>query len=80
MPSTSGTTIKSTSDITKNWVEGLAGGTLYSPGGTANVGGTTLNLNSTKSDLKNAFPTNTQINNAPSGFILKNDYPNLIHR
>jgi len=78
LPSTSGTTVNSAKDVTSNWVQGLDGGTLYNPGGRANTGVAPININSTKTDLINAYPHNAAtLNNLPNTFILKNDYPNI---
>lgn len=78
LPSTSGTTVKSASDITSGWVQGLDGGNLYNPGGNANTAITPININSTKTDLINAYPHNaTLLNTLPSNFTLKNGYPNI---
>ncbi len=77
LPSTSGTTINSAKDVTSGWVQGLDGGTLYNPGGRANTAVTPLNINSTKTDLINAYPNNAALNSLPNTFILKNDYPNI---
>ncbi|WP_164975840.1 MULTISPECIES: RHS repeat-associated core domain-containing protein, partial [unclassified Chryseobacterium] len=78
LPSTSGTTVNSANDITSGWVEGLDGGTLYNPGGRANTAVAPLNVNSTKTDLINAYPHNAAtLNTLPSTFTLKNGCPNI---
>lgn len=77
-PSTSGTTVNSAKDVSTNWVQRLDGGTLYNSGGRGNTGVTPVNINSTKTDLINAYPLNAAtLNTLPSTFILKNDYPNI---
>ncbi|WP_345207043.1 RHS repeat-associated core domain-containing protein, partial [Chryseobacterium ginsengisoli] len=78
LPSTSGTTVNSANDITTGWVQGLDGGTLYNPGGRTNTAIAPLNVNSTKTDLINAYPHNAAtLNTLPSTFTLKNGYPNI---
>jgi hypothetical protein len=66
--------------ITTSWVQGLAGGTLYSPGGTANTGVSPLNINSTKADFMKAYLGSAAIKSLPTGFILKNSYPNIYYK
>lgn len=63
--------------ITTSWVQGLAGGTLYAPGGTANTGVGPININSTRADFINAYPNNPAMRTLPANFILKNSYPNI---
>lgn len=66
--------------ITPSWVQGLAGGTLYVPGGGANTGISPLNINSTKADFMKAYPNNPSIKTLPTGFILKSSYPNIYYK
>jgi RHS repeat-associated protein len=66
--------------ITTSWVQGLAGGTLYAPGGTANTGIGPLNINSTRTDFINAYPSNPAMKTLPASFILKTSYPNIYYK
>ena len=66
--------------ITSSWVQGLAGGTLYAPGGTANIGISPLNINSTRADFIRAYPGNAAIKSLPTGFILKTSYKNIYYK
>ena len=66
--------------ITTSWVQGLAGGTLYAPGGTANTGIGPLNINSTRTDFINAYPSNPALKTLPASFILKTSYPNIYYK
>ncbi|MDP2234920.1 MAG: RHS repeat-associated core domain-containing protein [Bacteroidales bacterium] len=59
--------------ITASWVQGLAGGTLYVPGGLANTGINPLNINSTRADFIKAYPNNSLMKTLPTNFILKYD-------
>ena len=68
------------SGITSQWVQGLAGGTLYVPGGTANTGVSPLNINSTRSDFIKAFPNNPAIRSLPANFVLKKSYPSIYYK
>ncbi|WP_353050449.1 RHS repeat-associated core domain-containing protein [Chryseobacterium sp. ISL-6] len=78
LPSTSGTTVSSATDITSGWVQGLDGGTLYNPGGRSNTAAAPVNINSTKTDLINAYPHNAAgLTDLPSTYTIKNDFPNL---
>ncbi len=61
------------SAITASWVQGLAGGTLYVPGGLANTGISPLNINSTSADFIKAYPNNPVMKKLPTSFILKYD-------
>ncbi len=67
-------------DIMPQWVQGLAGGNLYVPGGGANTGISPLYINSTKADFMRAYPGNPAIKSLPTGFILKNSYPNIYYK
>ena len=78
LPSTS--VVNSFSSITPTWVQGLAGGTLYAPGGTANTGTVPLNINSTRADFINAYPNNPAMKALPANFVLKTSYPNIYHK
>lgn len=74
LSSTSGITANSFGSITAGWVQGLGGGTLYNPGGSANTGISPVNMNSTKSDLIKAYPHQaTTLQSLPNNFILKTD-------
>jgi RHS repeat-associated protein len=66
--------------ITPAWVQGLAGGTLYVPGGTANTGIAPLNINSTRTDFINAYPNNPTIRALPTNFILRTSYTNIYYK
>ena len=77
---TSTSTANSFGTITPAWVQGLAGGTLYSPGGTANTGIAPLNINSTRADFINAYPNNPTIRALPANFILRTSYPNIYYK
>ena len=65
---------------TPTWVQALAGGTLYAPGGTANTGTVPLNINSTRADFINAYPNNPAMKALPANFVLKTSYPNIYHK
>lgn len=78
LPSTS--VANSFGSITPSWVQGLAGGTLYVPGGTANTGVGPLNINSTRADFINAYPGNPAIKTLPASFVLKTSYPNIYYK
>lgn len=78
LPSTS--VANSFGTITPSWLQGLAGGTLYAPGGTANTGIGPLNINSTRADFINAYPSNPDMKTLPAGFILKTSYPNIYYK
>ena len=78
LPSTS--FANSFASITPSWVQGLAGGTLYVPGGTANTGVGPLNINSTRADFINAYPSNPAIKTFPASFVLKTSYPNIYYK
>jgi RHS repeat-associated protein len=65
--------------ITPAWVQGLAGGTLYAPGGSANTGLTPLNVNSTKADFIKAYPNDPNIRLLPANFILRT-LPNVYYK
>jgi RHS repeat-associated protein len=72
--STSGVTANSFSNVTSGWVQGLGGGTLYNPGGSANTGISPVNMNSTKSDLIKAYLHQaTTLQSLPNNFVLKTD-------
>jgi len=66
--------------ITSKWVQGLGGGNLYVPGGTANTGISPLNINSTRSDFIKAFPNNPAIRSLPVNFVLKKSYPSIYYK
>jgi hypothetical protein len=67
--------------ITSPWVQGLAGGTLYNPGGSANTGASHLDINSTKVDFIRAYPTNPGAMKAlPNNFTLRTSYPNIYYK
>jgi RHS repeat-associated protein len=78
LPSTS--VANSFGSITSSWMQGLAGGTLYAPGGTANTGVGPLNINSTRADFINAYPSNPAIKTLPASYILKTSYPNIYYK
>ena len=77
---TSTSVANSFGSITASWVQGLAGGTLYVPGGLANTGVSPLNINSTKADFMKAFPNNATLKSLPTNFILKESYPNIYYK
>ncbi|MCJ7936186.1 MAG: hypothetical protein MUW56_21780 [Chryseobacterium sp.] len=80
LSSTSGVTANSFGNITPGWVQGLDGGTLYNPGGRANIGVSPINMNSTKSDLIKAYPHQaTVLQSLPNNFVLKTD-PSVYHK
>ncbi len=66
--------------ITSQWIQGLAGGTLYGSGGTANTGISPLNINSTRSDFMKAYPNNPAMRSFPASFVLKTSYPSIYYK
>lgn len=78
LPSTS--VANSFGSITPTWVQDLAGGTLYAPGGKANTGTGPLNINSTRADFINAYPNNPAVKTLPANFVLKTSYPNIYYK
>lgn len=77
---TSTSVANSFGSITSSWVQGLAGGTLYVPGGSANTGISPLNINSTRADFIKAYPNNAALKTLPINFILKKSYPNIYYK
>lgn len=67
-------------NIIPQWVQGLGGGALYSPGGSANTGIIPLNINSTNVDFIIAYPNNPSLKNLPDNFILKQSYPSIYYK
>jgi hypothetical protein len=65
--------------ITPSWVQGLASGTFYVPGGYANTGLAPLNINSTRADFMKAFPNDPNAILLPANFILRNS-PNVYYK
>ena len=78
LPSTSAA--NSFGAITPQWVQGLAGGTLYGPGGSANTGISPLNINSTRPDFIKAYPNNPAMKSLPANFMLKKSYPSIYYK
>ena len=79
LPSTS--TANSFGSITSQWVQGLAGGTLYNPGGSANTGVSHIDINSKKADFIRAYPTNPgAMNSLPNNFTLRTGYSNIYYK
>lgn len=68
-------------DINANWVSGLDGGTLYTPGGRAKTGILPLNINSSKMDYLHSYGiSNTRIyRDLIPGVPVKN-YPGVIYK
>ncbi len=66
--------------ITPAWVQGLAGGTLYVPGGAANTGIAPLNIHSTRADFINAYPNSPAVRTLPANFVLRTSYPNIYYK
>ncbi|WP_302305011.1 hypothetical protein [Culturomica massiliensis] len=71
---------KSFNAITPAWVQGLAGGSLYVPGGNANTGIESLNINSTRADFIKAYPNSFSVKQLPKDYILKNSYPTIYYK
>lgn len=71
---TSSTSVKSSADITVNWLQNVSdssGNKIYAPGGSANTGISPLNTNSNRADILKAFPNNPALQSLPSNFTFK---------
>jgi hypothetical protein len=80
---TSISTADSFAEITASWVQGIIkqdGDKPYAQGGTAHVGISTININSSREDLIKAYPEFAkELSVLPATYTLKTD-PNVIYK